>query len=234
MSVNSDVAEVAKFDSLASRWWDPDGPLRTLHELNPHRVAYLSDRAELNDARILDVGCGGGILTEALAAAGARTVGTDLAESSIAIAQAHARENGFNIEYRSDPVAEIAASEPGSFDAVICFEVLEHVDDPDAIVAACASAVKPGGDVFLSTISRSPKSFLLAIVAAEYVLKLVPRGTHEYLNFIRPAELAAMCRAARLDLRDLTGLHFNPISREYTMGGNVDVNFFLHARRPPD
>jgi 2-polyprenyl-6-hydroxyphenyl methylase/3-demethylubiquinone-9 3-methyltransferase len=228
---NADAAELAKFGNLAGRWWDLDGPFKTLHALNPLRVEYIAARATLPNARVLDVGCGGGILAEALARRGARVVGTDLAPENIDAAAAHAKAANLAIEYWLVDAAALAEREPGQFDVVTCLELLEHVPDPARLVAACAMLVKPGGAVFFSTINRNPKSFLLAIVAAEYVLGLVPKGTHEYLKLVRPAELGAACRAAGLNLRELTGLHYNPLYDRYSLGGNVDVNYFAFTIR---
>lgn len=230
---NIDDAEVAKFGRLADDWWDPDGPLKTLHEINPLRIAYIDERAGLEGARVLDVGCGGGILSEAMARAGATVTGIELAESSLATARRHATAEELEIEYVHTDVGHLASERPSAFDIVTCLEVLEHVPDSAATVAACASLVRPGGHVFFSTINRNPKSFLLAIVAAEYVLGMLPRGTHEYERLIRPAELAHWCRQAGLELRDLAGLHLNPVFRQYKLGGNVDVNYFCHAVRRP-
>lgn len=231
LSANADFAEVGKFDGLASEWWDADGPLRTLHALNPLRVEYIASRIPLEGQRILDVGCGGGLLAEALAQAGADVVGIDLAESSLEVAREHALASDVEIDYRHCPIEAVAEEEPESFDAVTCFELLEHVPAPDSVVAACARTVRPGGSVFLSTINRNLKSFLLAIVGAEYVLGLVPRGTHRYLKLLKPSEVAAAARAAGLEVESLTGIHFNPLDKTYRLGGNVDVNYFLHARK---
>jgi 2-polyprenyl-6-hydroxyphenyl methylase / 3-demethylubiquinone-9 3-methyltransferase len=229
---NVDNAELAKFAELADRWWDPAGPFKTLHEINPLRVAYIAERIALPGARVLDVGCGGGLVAEALAERGANVVGTDLAAANLAAAAAHAATKQLTIDYRCIDVADLADDEPGSFDAVICLEMLEHVPNPAGIVRACAQLLKPGGHAFFSTINRNAKSFLLAIVGAEYVLGMLPRGTHEYLKLIRPAELGTACRAAGLDLRDLTGLHLNPLTGRYRLGGNVDVNYFAYAVKP--
>lgn len=232
MSGNADRDEIEKFARLADRWWAPEGPLKTLHEINPLRLAYIGTRAQLANARVLDVGCGAGILSEGLARAGARVIGIDLAEASIDVARAHADAEGLTIDYRVVSAEDLAASEPESFDVVTCLEMLEHVPDPGAVIAACARAAKPGGAVFFSTINRTLKSFLFAIVGAEYVLRMLPRGTHEFLKLIRPAELAAGAREAGLSLEELTGLNYNPLSGEYSLGGGVDVNYFAHTLKP--
>ncbi|HUF72836.1 MAG TPA: bifunctional 2-polyprenyl-6-hydroxyphenol methylase/3-demethylubiquinol 3-O-methyltransferase UbiG [Gammaproteobacteria bacterium] len=231
-SGNAEPAELAKFSRLASRWWDESGPLATLHAINPLRTDYIAARATLDGARVLDVGCGGGILSEALARRGARVVGIDLAGDGIDVARAHAKDAGLAIDYRVTSAEAVAAAEPDAYDVVTCLELLEHVPDPGAIVAACARAVRPGGCVFFSTINRNLRSFLLAIVGAEHVLGLLPRGTHEYLKLIRPSELARAARKAGLDVLDLTGLHYNPLTRSYWFGDGVSVNYFLSARRP--
>ncbi len=228
-SRNVDASELAKFASHADEWWRTDGVFKTLHAINPLRLDYVRRNAPLSGAKLLDVGCGGGIFAEAAASAGAQVTGIDLAAPSIDIARAHAAESGLKIHYECAAIDEIAAEQPGGFDIVTCFEMIEHVPRPAEIVAACAAAVRPGGAVFFSTINRNPKSFLLAIVAAEHLLRMIPRGTHEYVKLVQPSELAAWCRAAGLDVHDLTGLHFNPLSADYRLGGNVDVNYFLHA-----
>ena len=231
-SGNAEPAELARFGRLAARWWDEAGPLATLHAINPLRTDYIAGRVTLDGARLLDVGCGGGILAEALARRGARVVGIDLAGDSIDVARSHAEDAELAIDYRLTSAEAVAAAEPGAYDVVTCLELLEHVPDPGAIVAACAHAVRPGGCVFFSTINRNLKSFLFAIVGAEHVLGLLPRGTHEYLKLIRPSELARATRKAGLDVEDLTGLHYNPLARSYWLGDGVSVNYFLSARRP--
>lgn len=230
---NADAAELEKFAAQASSWWDPEGPLKTLHAINPLRLDYVARRARLAGARVLDVGCGGGLMSEAMARSGASVVGLDLAEASIEAARGHAAD-GLAVEYHVESVEQRAAAEPRAFDVVTCLEMLEHVPDPDAIVAACARAVRPGGAVFFSTINRNPKSFLFAIVGAEYLLGLLPRGTHRYLSLVKPAELAAAARASGLEVEELTGLHFNPATGSYRLGGNVDVNYFAYTTRASD
>ena len=230
-SENLDPAELAKFEAIAAEWWNPDGPLKTLHEINPLRLSYIEERVTLKGARILDVGCGGGLLSEALAARDANVVGIDLVAASLEVARQHAEETDTRLEYRQIDAASLASEEPGQFDIVTCLELLEHVPEPEALVAACSLAVRPGGTVFFSTINRNLKSFLLAIVGAEHVLRMVPRGTHDYLKLVRPAELAGWCRKADLDLVDITGLHFNPLTRSYRLGGNSDVNYFGYTVR---
>lgn len=229
---NVDAAELAKFASRADAWWDPSGPFKTLHDINPLRADYIERHAALDGARVLDVGCGGGLLSEALAKRGARVEGIDRAAANVAAAIHHAAEAELDIGYRNIDVEQVAADEPATFDVVTCLEMLEHVPEPDRVIAACAAAVKPGGTVVFSTLNRNPKSFMLAILGAEYLLGWLPRGTHEYAKLIRPAELAAACRRHGLDVIELTGLHLNPLTSSYWLGGNVDVNYFAVAKRP--
>jgi len=229
---NVDASEIAKFAAQADDWWNPTGAFRTLHEINGLRTDYIAERASLSHARVLDVGCGGGLLSEALADRGADVLGIDLAAASLEVARAHAANRGGTLEYRCVDVEALALERPATFDVVTCLEMLEHVPEPRRVVAACAALLAPGGAAFFSTVNRNPKSFALAIVGAEYVLGLLPRGTHEYLKLVRPAELASWCRAARLEVAEITGLHFNPLLRSYHLGGDVDVNYFVHARKP--
>ena len=234
-SPNVDPAELAKFSDLAHRWWDPESEFRPLHEINPLRLEWIHGLSPLVDRRVLDVGCGGGILADAMARKGAEVLGIDLAGKSLKVAQLHALEAQTpRVSYREVAVEALAAEQPASFDVVTCMEMLEHVPDPASVVRACATLVKPGGWVYFSTLNRNPKSFLFAIVGAEYVLNLLPRGTHEYARFIRPSELAAHARAAGLDLQASRGLSYNPLTRRYRLGSDTSVNYLLACRRPAD
>ncbi|HWH39738.1 MAG TPA: bifunctional 2-polyprenyl-6-hydroxyphenol methylase/3-demethylubiquinol 3-O-methyltransferase UbiG [Usitatibacter sp.] len=231
-STNFDAAELAKFSALAHRWWDPTSEFRPLHEINPLRLGHIERLAGgFAGKRVLDVGCGGGILAEAMAARGAQVTGIDLAEKPLKVAMLHGLESGSGVSYRLVAAEALALEAPESFDVVTCMEMLEHVPDPASIVRACSQLVRPGGHVFFSTINRNPKSFLFAIVGAEYVLRLLPRGTHEYARFIRPSELAAHCRAAGLAIADLTGMTYNPLTKVYALGRDVDVNYLVATRK---
>jgi 2-polyprenyl-6-hydroxyphenyl methylase/3-demethylubiquinone-9 3-methyltransferase len=229
---NLDPGEAEKFDQLAARWWDPAGDFRPLHDLNGPRMEYIAARVRLQDARLLDVGCGGGLLCESSALAGARVTGIDAAEKPLAVARLHAAESALDIEYRKITAEELAAEQAEAFDVVCCLEMLEHVPDPASTVAACAALCRPGGHLFFSTINRSPVSWALAIVGAEYVLGLLPRGTHRYDRLIRPSELATAVRASGLDLREICGMDYNPFSRTVRIGGRPRVNYLVHARKP--
>lgn len=229
---NVDPTEIAKFEALADRWWDPTSEFKPLHDINPLRLKFIDERASLRGKNVLDVGCGGGILSESMAALGARVTGIDLGAAPLAVAQLHLKESGLHVDYRRIAAEDLAHERPGTFDVVTCLEMLEHVPDPAATVQACARLVKPGGQVFFSTINRHPKAFLFAIVGAEYVLRLLPRGTHEYMKFIRPSELDAWTRAAGLRLRELTGMHYNPLLKHYSLGPGVDVNYLAYLERP--
>ena len=231
-TANVDSAETAKFDRLASRWWDKDGESRPLHDLNPARLGYVAERVRLNGARVLDVGCGGGILSEALAAAGAVVTGIDLAPRVLEVARLHLHESGLDVDYREIGVESLAAETHDTFDAITCMEMLEHVPDPGSVVGACASLLKPGGRLFLSTLNRTPRAFGVAIVGAEYLANLLPRGTHHYAQFIRPSELAAALRAAGLELEDVSGLAYNPLARRAWITRNTQVNYLACARKP--
>jgi 2-polyprenyl-6-hydroxyphenyl methylase/3-demethylubiquinone-9 3-methyltransferase len=234
--MNHDVREIAQFDALAAEWWDTHGALWTLHAINPLRMTFILEHAalnqQLNQQRVLDVGCGGGILTEALARTGAATSGIDLAASSLATARLHAESESLTIDYRLIPVEELATSEPARFDIVTCMEMLEHVPDPATIIQACATLLKPGGWLFLSTLNRTPKAFALAIVGAEYLTGMIPRGTHDWNKFIRPAELATWLRAAGMDVVAQQGLHYNPLNRQFTLAPGIEVNYLVAARKP--
>ncbi len=228
---NVDPNEVAKFEALAASWWDLEGQSKPLHEINPLRTGYIAERCQLDNASVIDVGCGGGILSEALAKNGARVTGIDMGEMPLDIAKLHAMEAGLEIHYEQSTAETMAAKHAAEFDAVTCLEMLEHVPDPAAIIQACADLVKPGGDVFFSTLNRHPKAYLLAVVGAEYVMNMLPKGTHDYKRFIRPAELASWCRQAGLHVKDITGMSYNPLTRQFSLGNDVKVNYIVHCRK---
>ncbi len=229
---NVDPAEIAKFDSAAPHWWDPNGEFRPLHDLNPARLDYVEARAGLAGRRVLDVGCGGGLLAEGMARRGARVTGIDLSPEAISVARLHALEAGVSVDYRRIAAEAMAAAEAGSFDLVTCLEMLEHVPDPAAILAALARLTRPGGDVICSTINRNAKSFALAIVGAEYLLRLLPMGTHQYARLIRPSEITRWARNAGLEVAELAGLEYNPVSRKARVSTDVSVNYLAHFKCP--
>lgn len=228
---NVDAVEIEKFSALAHKWWDPNSEFRPLHEINPLRLGYINDIVPLSGKTVLDVGCGGGILSEALAGAGATVTGIDLADKSLSVAKLHLLESGKQVEYRKVAVEVLAEERPASYDVVTCMEMLEHVPDPAAVVAACAKLVKPNGHVFFSTLNRNPKSYLFAIIGAEYVLNLLPRGTHDYAKFIKPSELAQWCRNAGLNVGDVTGMSYNPLDKSYSLGRDTSVNYVVASQR---
>jgi 2-polyprenyl-6-hydroxyphenyl methylase/3-demethylubiquinone-9 3-methyltransferase len=229
--MNADPAELNKFGELAHRWWDPESEFRPLHEINPLRLDWIDGIAPLAGTRVIDVGCGGGILSEGMAARGARVTGIDLGEKALSVARLHLHESGLQVDYQLKSAESMADEAPGEFDTVTCLEMLEHVPDPASIVAACARLVKPGGQVFFSTINRNPKAYLLAVIGAEYVLNMLPRGTHDYARFLKPSELGRMCRDAGLSVISLKGMSYQPLSRVYSLGDDTSVNYLMHARR---
>lgn len=230
--MNVDSSEIEKFEALAHRWWDTEGDFKPLHDINPVRLGYIEQKTSLQDVAVVDVGCGGGILTESLALAGARVSGIDMAESPLAVARLHALESGVQIDYLATTAEALAAERPGSFQVVTCLEMLEHVPDFASTVQACADLVADGGHLVFSTINRNPKAYALAIVGGEYVLGLLPRGTHDYAKFIKPAELAGAVRKAGLNMVEITGMRYNPFSRRCSLSDDIDVNYLLYARKP--
>lgn len=231
-TANVDHAEVSKFEALAARWWDPESEFKPLHEINPLRLGYIQQRVALRGRDVLDVGCGGGILSESMALAGARVTGIDMGEEPLRVAELHTLETGVEVDYRQMPVEQLAAEQAERFDVVTCMEMLEHVPDPSSIIRACATLVRPGGYLFLSTLNRNPKSYLFAIIGAEYVLNLLPRGTHDFARFIRPSELDRWVRETPLRITDLTGLTYNPVTRQYRLSADLDVNYLVTCQRP--
>ncbi len=230
-NANVDHAELAKFSALASRWWDPNSEFRPLHQINPLRLDWIDALASLKGKKVVDVGCGGGILAEAMAKLGATVKGIDLAEKPLKVAQLHGLESGVKVDYEAIAAEDLAAREAGQYDVVTCMEMLEHVPDPAATIAACSQLVKPGGWVFFSTINRNPKSFLFAIVGAEYVLRILPKGTHEYSKFIKPSELANAARGANLTLQEMLGMSYNPITQVYSLGKDTSVNYLMAYKK---
>jgi 2-polyprenyl-6-hydroxyphenyl methylase/3-demethylubiquinone-9 3-methyltransferase len=229
--MNVDQQEIAKFEELAHRWWDPESEFKPLHQINPLRLDYIDRRAQLHGKQVLDVGCGGGILSESMAQRGAQVTGIDMGEAPLAVARLHQMESGVEVEYQRITAEALAEAKPESFDVVTCLEMLEHVPDPASVIDACARLVKPGGQVFFSTINRNPKSYLFAIIGAEYVLNLLPKGTHDFSKFIKPSELESWSRTAGLQNMELTGMSYNPLTRTYSLGPDVAVNYLLHCQK---
>ena len=230
-TVNADPAELQKFSDLAHRWWDPASEFRPLHEINPLRLGWIDGKAALAGKKVLDIGCGGGILAESMAACGALVTGVDLSEKALGVARLHLYESGQTVDYRLISAEDISREAPGSFDVVTCMEMLEHVPDPASTIRACAALVKPGGYVFFSTLNRNIKSYLMAVVGAEYILNLLPKGTHEYAKFIKPSELARYVREAGLDVEELIGMNYNPLNKVYSLGRDTDVNYLMRTSR---
>ena len=229
---NLDAQEQGKFDAIASGWWDADGPFRPLHDLNPSRLHYICQRCELKDARVLDAGCGGGILSESLAAKGAHVTALDIAPRVLDVARLHGLESGLVVDYQHSTIEQMAQAHHGQFDLVTCMEMLEHVPDPSSIIRSVAHVLKPGGQAFFSTLNRTPGAFLLGIVAAEHIARILPRGTHRYDRFIRPSELGGWIRDAGMSMENICGIHYNPVARFVRLGGHVQVNYLVHAQRP--
>ena len=231
---NVDPAEVEKFNDLAANWWDPEGESKPLHDINPLRLAFIEQHCELNNHTAVDVGCGGGILTESLAKAGANSTGIDMSDQALGVARLHALEAGIDINYQQITAEHKAAESSESFDIVTCMEMLEHVPEPSSVVQACADMVKLGGSVFFSTLNRHPKAYLLAVLGAEYIMNMLPKGTHDYQRFIKPSELAQWCRQSGLTVRHISGIQYNPMNQEFKLGSDVTVNYLLHCSKPLD
>jgi 2-polyprenyl-6-hydroxyphenyl methylase/3-demethylubiquinone-9 3-methyltransferase len=231
-TINKDQAEIDKFSALASRWWDPTSEFKPLHAINPLRLSWIKQFVDLKGKNVLDVGCGGGILAESLAASGAQTQGIDLSDKALKVADLHGLESGVSVKYELISAEDLAAKSPNTFDVVTCMEMLEHVPDPQSVVKACANMAKPGATLFFSTLNRNPKSYLMAIIGAEYLLRLLPKGTHDYGKFIKPSELAGFLREAGLEMVSMTGMSFNPLTDTYSLGKDTDVNYIIAARKP--
>ena len=230
-TINADPAELQKFSDLAHRWWDPNSEFRPLHEINPLRLDWIDRLAPLKGRKVLDVGCGGGILAEAMAARGANVTGIDLAEKPLGVARLHLLESGRSVDYRQVSAEELATQEAGTYDVVTCMEMLEHVPNPASTIASCAALVKPGGHVFFSTISRNPKAYLFAVIGAEYILQLLPKGTHDYAKFIKPSELSRWAKSVGLEIDEIIGMSYNPLTKAYSLGRDTDVNYLVHTIR---
>ena len=231
LNVNADPAELDKFGELAHRWWDPNSEFKPLHDINPLRLDWIDNAIGLRGKRVLDVGCGGGLLSEGMAVRGAEVTGIDLSEKPLGVARLHLLESGQKVDYRKISAEQMAEEMPGAFDAVTCLEMLEHVPDPASIVASCARLVKPGGQVFFSTINRNPKAYLFAVIGAEYLLQMLPKGTHDFARFIKPSELTRWCKQSDLEPDELTGMTYNPLTRHYALGRDTDVNYLIRATR---
>ena len=226
---NIDHNEIAKFEALATRWWDPESEFRTLHQINPLRLEFINERAPLEGKKVLDVGCGGGILSESMATRGARVTGIDMGEKPLSVAKLHLKESGLEVDYRQTTTEALAIEEPESFDIITCMEMVEHVPDPASVINACSRLVRPGGELFFSTINRTPKAWLFAIIGAEYLLNILPKGTHSYEKFIRPSELERWARESGLVTKEITGMHYNPFTDRYWLAPGVEVNYLLHS-----
>ena len=229
---NIDKAEIAKFEAMASKWWDPNSEFRPLHDINPLRLNYIDEFASLSGKNVLDVGCGGGILSESMALRGANVTGIDMGEAPLAVAKIHQKESGVEVNYLHSTAEKMAETHAETYDIVTCLEMLEHVPDPSSVISACQKMVKPGGHVFFSTINRSPKSYLFAIIGAEYVLQLLPKGTHDYKKLIKPSELSAWSRSAGPTVKNVKGMTYNPLTKKYKLSNNVDVNYMIHTENP--
>lgn len=229
--MNADPAELQKFSELAHRWWDPESEFKPLHQINPLRLDWIDETVHLAGKQVIDVGCGGGILSESMAARGAHVTGIDLSDKALGVARLHLYESGQTVDYRHISAEDMARETPGQFDAVTCMEMLEHVPDPASTIRACAALVKPGGHVFFSTLNRNPKAYLMAVVGAEYILKMLPKGTHDYAKFIKPSELSRYVRNAGLDVEELIGMRYNPFTQIYALGRDTDVNYLMRTRR---